>query len=644
MPLPEQPLASLRELLKLSTARIVPESGKSHGTGFFIDERLLLTCAHVVKGAAKGTKVEVWPFGRKARTGTVWDIAPAKDLDVALIEAEPVDGEEALSAVALDHAMGDDISYYAVGYPKNPIGGEVGLEEIRFTGHRSQLNENSVNMLLLESGKGTVGSGLSGGPVMNAESGAVVALVQYSNATSNDAGGGAIPIARAAEQFATVRRVLEQQPPVATRRWRDTLGREGWEGLGKTWEWRRWVDIVVDGSSSCWRVKIDTDDFPAQSIRASNLPDEVAEALFRWSQRRRIRDPDEVRLLGRLLAGAVLTEDVRRYVWENRLADKFLLRLRVDGDSDLFDVPWEFVTMQTNGEEKYLAAEEGFAFVRIAPHPEADKVSIAPSRGEALVVGISVQPKTWQKFMPTLEHSGTRTPWPKIGQVALALTDDIALSRAFKPATVEHPTPFDVQKALAPPEAYNSSIEIVHYLGFGQVQDNGKAVLAFSDGNDGDTWREAEDVFDWVGKSNARVLVVELLLPRWDSDYEPIHPRTFLRALVNRVNAVIFTRFPVHPHQCRTFNNAFYRVLATGGSVEAAVQQARTEVQKNEHLGDAAGFGSFTIITGPKSDTRIAPHRISNPLITGSKQTQRGTGGRSVATDVDERVGEVFTR
>jgi Trypsin-like peptidase domain len=615
MPLPEPRLGNLRELLKECTALIVPEGG-GHGTGFFIDERLLLTCQHVVKGL-KGAKVQVQPYNREERSGTVLEAIEGNANDLALVEVDAVDGEDPQPVVVLDRAMGDAIAYYAVGYPEERIAGEVGLEEIVFRGHRRLRDGTAVILLVLDSGKGTVGRGLSGGPVMNAETGAVVAFVQYSNGPSTDAGGGAIPVTRAEKAFPQVKRLLDE-PPIATRRWRDGLGQEWWEGLGKSWERRRSIEVVVDGSACAWRVRIDPDDSAPVEVTAGNLPDEVSEALFRWSQRSRVRNPDEVKLLGRLLAGAVFPFDVQRRILENQLADELLIRLRVDGKSDLFNVPWEFVTIQANGDQKYLAASDGFGFVRIAPHPNDVKVSTQPSSSEATVVGIVVEPRAWQKLMPKLDSSGAPTPWPRPGQIAQELSRDVGNSGAFDFLPITDPKPFSVQEELGR-KREGAPVEVVHYAGFGRFE-NGKAQIAFADEYGDVAWRDAGVVFGWVAQSEARLLVVEFLLPRYDVETEPVLPKAFLEALSNRVNAVVFTRFPVHPYQCHTFNVALYRELGQGRTVEAAVQRARSEVAGNEFLGDAAAFGSFTLVTGPKSEMRLVQARVPDSLTVGTKQ------------------------
>jgi S1-C subfamily serine protease len=255
MPLDAQRLGQVRELLPHCTARILTGGGKAYGSGFFIDDGLLLTCGHVVKGKQRDDEVEVAPFMRPSRPGKVSEIVEGQEeFDLALIEVEAHEDEDPFPAVALDKAMGDHIDYYAAGFPKNPIGGQVGFEEIVFRAHRSRVGE-TANMLLFEAGQAAVTRGLSGGPVMHSETGAVVALVQYSNNPTGDSGGGAIPITRAAQHFERVKRALDPDlPPVAAARWRDALGREYWEGLGKPWDAGRWIDLVIGGDSRCWKV------------------------------------------------------------------------------------------------------------------------------------------------------------------------------------------------------------------------------------------------------------------------------------------------------------------------------------------------------------------------------------------------------
>ena len=639
MPLAQEQLDELRELLKECSARVVPDGGGSHGTGFFIADRLLLTCAHVVKGG-EDTKVMVQPFRRQDRPGRVIAAIPDKSTDLALVQVEPVEGEERLPAVALDSAI-RQVSYVAVGYPKEKIADVGGIEAIRYNGHPSTANDGTIVLLKLDSGQGTVGSGMSGGPVLNEETGAVVAMVQYSEGTNTAAGGAAIPVTRAAKEFAKVAAALAETPAAAAR-WRSTLKRTAWESLGKVWEPRQWVDVVVDGSYCGWGVRLGTDDADGLAVTAGSLPDEISEALFRWSQRQHVRDSTEVKLLGRLLAGAVFPSAVAERMKESSSPAGPLVRLHVDGDSDLFNVPWEFVTVATDGEEEYLAAVERGGFVRVAPHPNEAQIALGPTSRPARVVGVVVHPSSWQKYMPRLGDGG-QTAWPRVGQVEQELRRDIDGLESFSYEPLADAKPYTVQAAL--PKS-SDGVEVVHYIGFGRYRD-GIAEMAFADGNGDDvTWRDSADVFGWVGQSGARLLVVQFVLPRYDIDSEPVPPRAFLKALSNRVNAVLFTRFPVHPQQCHTFNAALYRVLAEGSSIEVAVQRARAEVAGNQFLGDAAGFGSFTLVTGPKSDMRLVESKKSDPLSSGSKQSGQSEEPRAMEEPEVSRTadGMSFTR
>jgi hypothetical protein len=636
MPLDAQRLGEVRELLPHCTARILTGGGQAYGSGFFIDDGLLLTCGHVVKGKHSGDEVEVVPFMRPSRAGTVSEIIEGQEqFDLALIEVEVSDEEAPFPAVALDKAMGDHIDYYAAGFPKNPIGGEVGFEELVYRAHRSRVGE-AANMLLFEAGQAAVSRGLSGGPVMNSETGAVVALVQYSNNPTGDSGGGAIPITRAATLFEPVRRALDRdRPPVATARWREALGREYWEGLGKRWEAGRWIDLVVGGDSRCWKVRMLAAGLEELSLDSRNLTDEVAAAVFRWSQGRVVRDEEGVELLGRLLAGAVLPDPLPARLLRSSGGDAVLLRLQIDGASELFDVPWEFAALKANGDLKYLAAEKQCGFVRVVPHPDEEQVETKPGPQTGRVVAAAIQPKAWQKFMPTIDE----TPWHKPGQVAADLAVAVGSAGTFKLDRVEPATPVELQNTLDAKAGVPT--EVVHYVGFGRVRD-GKPQLACADG-DAVTWQNADNVLDWFAASGARVVVVQLLLPRWDAEHPRIRPRAFLRALRGRVNAVVFTRFPVHPKQAHEFNGKFYETLGKGGSVEAAVQSGRNQVRGNVFFDDAAAFGSFALVTGPKPDTRLAPLPVNDPLRAGTQQ-ELGLSGARQSTPRTGPSKEVFDR
>jgi hypothetical protein len=550
----------------------------------------------------------------------VVEIKPGVADDLALVELiETPEDEPPQPTVVLDRAMPDGATYYAVGYPRREIADAVGIEGISYVGHPNQPPDGSpARLLVLEEGQAGVTSGLSGGPLLNTETGAVVAIVQYSEDTATDSGGGAIPVGRAVEFFEAVKRCVDD-PPTSARQWRDLLGLADWQALGYHWEWARRLDVIVGGDQRSWHVKVDPDDADPHAITAKDLPESVSEALFKWAQRRRIRDAEEVALLGKLLAGAIFPTPVASRVLRDRLADDLVVRLHFDEDSDLFDVPWEFVAVESDGENRHLAADQRLGLVRVGPHPAADAVKTAPFQGEGRVLGIVVQPTEWQQDMPRLLYSGKDVHWPGPGEIAKELRKAVDAAERLRFIEVEDPTAADIERNLSQPSPRGASIEVVHYIGFGKVED-GEAKIAVSDRYGDVDWRRVGDLFEWVARSGARLLVVEFALPPFGTEPEPVLPRTFLDALSNKVNAVAFTRFPVHPRQFEPFNRKLYDELSTGAAVEAAVQRARREVHMLEAVGDAAGFASFTLVTGPKADMRLISAAVSSPVETGAKQ------------------------
>jgi len=584
----------------------------------------------------------VRPFGAQNRTGEIRDIRPELNVDLALVEVEGDDGDEPQPAVVVHPQLDHDVVYVAAGYPKAEFGGKSGLEVIAYDGHRRLDADSTTDILLvLEAGGAVIGSGLSGGALLNTMTGAVAAVVQWTKVPDEDSGGAGIPIQLAVKEFPEIEELITD-PPTAARRWRDALGDNRWQALGHALQWRRSFDVVVCGTRGAWKVWVEPDDGTHEEITARNLPNEVSESLFQWAERRRPRRDDEVKMLGRLLGAAVLPEAVSARMRGDRLADELRVRLRVEGDSDLFDVPWEFVT---DAKERHIAAEEGLGLVRVAEHASLEKVDVLPAPGEVGVLGAAVQPPAWQERMPSFVYSGKSVDWPPEHKIVQRLQEMVDAASGFRFLTIdgaplENPTLYQFGMALSRPPPAGVTLEVVHYIGFGHVE-NGVSKLGFSDEEGDVEWSPMSDVLAKVAASGARVLVVELALPRFDMELEPVSPRAFLPALDNRINAVVFTRFPVHPRQFQTFNDAFYRELGAGSAIEVAVHQARRQLKGTPSLSDAAGFGWFTLVTGPRADLALRPMHVEIPG-EGPKQAiarPEGAAGEAAARDTRETFG-----
>ncbi len=570
--------------------------GKKRGTGFFIDDNLVLTCAHVLD-ANEGEEVGVQPYARESRPGTVIRRLKETAVDLALIETATSTDEPPQPSVLLDHRLSNSIDYYAVGYPQEKLRRRSGIEEINVTGHRRDpADGGEVEFLMLDPGRGSIKRGLSGGGVLNSRTGAVAALVQYAEDETGTEGGAAIPVARAAEHLPQVAELLEA-PPGSTRRWRESLGEEGWQELGKPQKRQARLDVFLSGTPSQWQVKVNGED---HSLTVRDLSDDVSTALFQWAQRRYVKNVGDVELLGKLLARAVFPEAIEPELRKACSNDELLVRLHIDPASDLFDIPWEIATVKVEEENGHLGAHERLRLARISTR---ETPLAKPLENGARMVAAVVQPPEHQSQMPTFMYGSKEIRWPGEGQILERLRGATAGTRLVV-EELPNPKPVTMRTALTSAPPPGTANAVVHYIGRGEMRD-GEPCIALADDEGDIEWHGISDFFNWVAGSGARLLVVQFTLPPLGFDPEVIAPRTFLQALAGSVEAVLFTRFPMHPRHLLAFNDVLYDRLDKGEPVESAVQQARNETYVNRFLGAVAEFGWFTLITGENAGTRL---------------------------------------
>ena len=246
--------------------------------------------------------------------------------------------------------------------------------------HEREAVDGTAQLLSIEGGK-QITFGMSGGPVLSLESGAVTAVTRVSKDPKGILGGSAVPISRGAAALDTVAALLKQ-PERSIIGWRNVLGRERWQQLGRVWDMRARMDLTLGGALNRWSVQTDAPGADKQFITGSDLGEEITEAMFRWAQRRRATLDEEVALLGRLLARALLPAPIVAELGRLSQEDQVLIRLHFEPASGLADVPWELSALPReadrsgSSEIKYLAADERFRFVRVA---EGGSLEPAPS-------------------------------------------------------------------------------------------------------------------------------------------------------------------------------------------------------------------------------------------------------------------------
>lgn len=631
--LEDSTIAALQQLVKKCTARVRgPNQRAGGGTAFFIDDRHLITCKHVVKA---NKLVDVEPYERASRPGKV--IAEDTERDLALLEIEPVEGEPAQPAVALHEALAQRGRFLLAGYPQDPQA-PGGLEVREYSGGRRDDNSGRLMNLALDAGE-NVTFGQSGGALVDVASGAVVAIARYSKAPKGILGGGCVPISTAAACFDLVRRHVDY-PPNAVREWRDALGEAAWIDLYHVWTMRTSLDVHVGGSRNRWRVDVEKglqsagdDKDPVRDGTIEDLGDGVAEVFFEWAHRSEIHSASQVKLFGRLLSEALFRPRLKGEFETALPSDETVVRLLVEG-TELVDVPWELAALP-DGDESFLATDKRVRLVRAADLPERPPPQ-APS-ASARAIGIVVKS---EESVNGVDGSHGDAGYLKAAMYSGAIVAPELEDEQESP--LENPGFYEAECALGTP------VEIVHYQGYGRYAatpgEGATAELAFIDDNDDMRWVPAARFLDSVASSGARLLVLEFLTPPRMPGLERI-PTSALMA-IQSTEAMVFTSAPIQSSQARVFNEHFYRALGKYRTVAEAVQEARRVLMVNSPANDYAGFGWFTLAMRGNSDMRIASPTQNAPTSSraSTEQTPREPAISSRPARGPAKVGDGFAR
>ena len=619
MSLPERVIDRLRELMKEVTASVII-GGRSTGTAFFIDDGLLLTCEHVIKDH---TTCEIAVVGRRRRTAAVLG-TPDKAADLALLSTTVEPDDPPQPCVALDDLLPHG-QYLVAGFPREDDV-DTGLEIFAVTGHPRTGVDEADQLVQIEAGR-IITWGMSGGPVLSAESGAVVGVTRSSKDPTDARGGAAIPMSRVANAFEVVRNLQRRQTP-AVRRWRDALERERWQALGKPWNMEACIDLQISGTRTQWEISMGDAAGVRHVLTGSDLGVDVAEALFRWAaQRRRLHGKAEVELLGRLLAKGLIPTSVEEHLRKVTGADVVHVRLHIAPGNDLADIPWELAAVPGQP-TKFLATDNNFRLSRVVDDTRAEATRREPMVGPVDVLAVLAQPRDWT-FAKVYGRKGDKPyRWPELEDIDKNLRTSIN-GDPFKLNLMVCPQPGDVSDQLE-----SGLYSVFHYAGVGKLLD-GEPLMAYVDA-DGqqESWMEASRVLDLAADNGVRLVVLEFMLPPEGQEFDQLTPSKLGRLVRGGIDAVVLTQQPVHASQCMAFNTSFYRELKRCQSVEGAIQRARKDLANNRPVEDDAGFGWFSVVTSPAAGVVIvaSPERTDRRELTIG---ERGAGLSAVPVPVE---------
>ncbi len=604
MSLSPDDIGHLKDVVSQATVLVIVD-GRPVGAAFFISEDLLLTCGHV----ATQETVTIKPSGRPCRPADV--IGTDDGADLALLRSHRVQGEQPV-CVVLDRTPHHGDCFVA-GFPREDdlAPGSV-VFDVRVYPRRDL--EGGDQVLEIEPGQ-IITYGMSGGPVVSVRSGAVIGIIRTSKDPTNALGGGATPVSRAVGAFPQVAAILPTST-LAMVPWRDALGRDNWQRLGKSWNIEECIDLRIRGRKNHWQISLDQAAGPMLDRTGPDLGEEVSEAIFYWARRRQARGDSEVALLGRLLGSALFPQGIADHLSSLKQADSIFVRLHVDRGNDLAEIPWELAAVPRE-RNRFLAADQQFRFARMVDEPAIPVIPPAPkSPANVTVLAAVAQPARWKyPEIPRL-YGGEPYMWPTAAMMCKRLRTIIERN-GFKADLYESPQQSDVRLALDDSYRNGQPYDVLHYIGTGQRGPDGNAQIMFVDDEGDESWEDAQRLLETAAHTGVRLVVLELMQPPEGQDYEPLTQHALCDVVGGSVVAVVLTHLPVHPKQCQKFNDKFYELLGSGKSVETAVQLARYKLMYDKPMDDAAGFGWFTIVTGPQSGIRLVSLRPEDPMMSG---------------------------
>ena len=193
---------ALASLLKSSIVRV--RTGRGEGTGFFVAQGLVLTCAHVISGRVGEAAVVHWRD--RILRGTVLRQYPAEG---------PADGLFPYPDIGLV-ALDTPIDHPVVLLDTEPPALETRLHTRGFTTTWSPMPTEEPSTFtyagshdveggsLLKLVSGETVPGMSGGPLLDLSRGVVCGIVKTSRALDSDRGGWGIPMGAVAEYLPEV--------------------------------------------------------------------------------------------------------------------------------------------------------------------------------------------------------------------------------------------------------------------------------------------------------------------------------------------------------------------------------------------------------------------------------------------------------
>ena len=277
-----------------------------------------------------------------------------------------------------------------------------------------------------------------------------------------------------------------------------------------------------------------------------------------------------VEQMGTRLFNAVFHDEVLSAYRRSRDAaehnDKGLrVRLRLNDVPELADLPWEFLYDATR--QAYLALSKETPIVRYLELPE--RVEPLAARAPIHLLAVLASPNN----RDALDVEGE---WTRMHD---ALQDLVAQNKITL-TRVQPPTLNALQTQLRKNEYH-----ILHFIGHGEFDDvNQQGVLVFENER-GDARRVNEDVIATLlhDARALRVVVLNACQGAQTSTHNPF-AGTAPRLVQAGIPAVLAMQYSISDQAALDFSSEFYKTLADGFPIDAAMNEARRAVYFNGNV------------------------------------------------------------
>ena len=559
------------DLLPRCTVR-VDVGGARKGTGFFVAPGIVVTCAHVIESQRLSPGdtdpvIEIVLSGSgerhavQRRSGGDWC-----DDDVTLLQlVSPLEH----SCVLLAGGLLPRDPLHSFGFPDNhPEGIPTNLDADGFTG----------DSRLLRFTEGQVRGGMSGSPVYNARTGAVCAMVNKSTDPRSDLGGYGVRVETLLRLDPRVFQTENHGYHDASAEWLDlltnaqrTLLRPRRTGPSDDAAVTSIVSIGRDNDDWLVRASFGADEPNLGPVRVdlNSIRTMVARLLRDWASSGRVDVGTQNQLLGEILFFAAFPGEIGdrfKELLRTKTERPVLvgLHFQTDAERSLVTLPWEhlYVPQGEDAAGMYLARESSLSLVRCREDELDATDSLQRRELSVLVVAVEPPSSVSGEEEATFERKVVR-------DVASAVK---TLQKDGNGLTVEVIEAEDTEQLASDIEGRDDQvIHVVSYGCFrrraGERQRTEEIVAEFT----------FDVLADLIKQRKPQLVVLQLLeaeKQRVAADFALLAPILVAQG----IDHVVAYQYPVRGETASKFNAALYKALASGASVDDAVQQARNSV------------------------------------------------------------------